>query len=114
MAFAAFAASSSSPTCRPVLVQPAPGAILDFQQLWNPCAVAGGSGAVIPNDMTLGDRHAQLQRRLLLLVSTGGGRVILVAQLQGLSVMQSPPLTQAAVTGSAAALVLSALHKAAP
>ena len=67
VAFAAFAASCSSPTCRPALVQPASGAILDFQQLWNPCAVAGGSGAVIPNDMALGDRHARLQCGPLLL-----------------------------------------------
>ena len=57
MAFAAFSASSSSPTCRPSLVPAESGAVLDFQQLWNPCAVAGGSGAVIPNDMALGSRY---------------------------------------------------------
>ena len=56
VAFAAFAASSSSPTCRPTLVPSTVGAILDLQQLWNPCAVAGGTGAVIPNDMALGSR----------------------------------------------------------
>ena len=54
VAFAAFAASSSSPTCRPRLVPHQGGAVLSMQQLWNPCAAAGAGGAVIPNDVVLG------------------------------------------------------------
>lgn len=60
-AFAEFGCglSSGEPTCRPVLLPAGVdgGAVLELQQLWNPCAHASRGGAIVSNDLTLGSRY---------------------------------------------------------
>ncbi|EEH52339.1 uncharacterized protein MICPUCDRAFT_5018, partial [Micromonas pusilla CCMP1545] len=83
--FASFAATHDGPTCRPTFVDAeGGGATLELENVWHPCAVAGGmlrgragaggTSGIVPNDVVLGDVARETPRAMLLTGANMGGK----------------------------------------
>ena len=91
--FASFAATHDGPTCRPTFVDAeGGGATLELENVWHPCAVAGGmlrgragaggTSGIVPNDVVLGDVARETPRAMLLTGANMGGKSTLLRRVR--------------------------------